>query len=260
MASSNKSAAPKNKAAPAPAPVVHPLRRATDVEEQHETPQGDTVQAGNSNSPSPLPSLNTPPAANGNGTAATKEGARVPVIAGEIEGTVLTLTFQDGRKLIIDGDKLTPEIQKAAMMHGLKQKTVDAAAIAKDTTNGRSASLQDKFEAVEEVVNRLTGENATWNKVREGGSGTAPGAGLLVRALMELSGKDRAHTVAFLEGKSKEEVAALRRNEKVALIIARLQAEAAKADAEKAKGAKVDSEALLGSFMAMNGEQAKAAE
>lgn len=246
-------AAPVQSAAPAPAPTTttaqpeHPMRRATD---NPETPTGDTAAP---KGPSPLPTADTPQANGSNNGTGTKEGAKVSVISGDITGTVLTLTFQDGRKLTIDGDKLAPEIKVAAMMHGLKQKTVDAAAIARDQTTGRSASLQDKFDAVEEIVTRLTGENPTWNKVREGGTGAAPGTGLFVRALMELSGKGRAATVEFLEGKSKEEVAALRKNEKVAAVIVRLQAEAAKAD--KA-GAGVDSDAVLGEFMG----GAKAAE
>lgn len=238
-AASNKPAADLTPPVPATAPAApaHPLRRATD------TPNDDAQ--GNTTGPSPLPTADTPtPNGSGNGTGA-KEGAKVPDIAGEIKGSVLTLTFKDGRKLTLDGEKLPREIQIAAMMHGLKQKTVDAAAIARDTTTGRSASLQDKFDAVEEIVNRLTGENPTWNKIREGGT-AAPGSNLLVRALMELSGKDRAQTLAFLEAKSKEQVAALRKNEKVATIIARLQAEAAKADKS---GAGVDSDAVLGEFM-----------
>lgn len=136
--------------------------------------------------------------------------------------STLTLTFSSGDVIEIDASKLTPEVQHKAMMHGLKQKLMDAAAIAKNTDNGRSATVQDKFDAVKEVADRLTVDGA-WNKTRtsEGSSNNT----LLARALVQMSGKTRAQIDAFLETKTKEEKAALRKTSKVAHIIVALQAE-----------------------------------
>lgn len=145
-------------------------------------------------------------------------------IAADINGTVLTLTFSHGEVIECDGSKLTDEMKTQAMMHGLKQKLVDAAAIARDVDTGRTASIRDKFEAVNEVFERIM-QQGQWNKVREGGAGG--NNGLLVRALAELTGKTRSAVEEFLDAKSKEEKQALRKNAKVAAIIVRMQAEGA---------------------------------
>ena len=153
----------------------------------------------------------------------TTETKRTPVLTADIYGTTLTLTFQDGRELVVNAANLPDDIRTQAMMHGLKQKCVDAAAIARNTDTGRSATINDKFDAVEEVVLRLTGPNPTWNKVREGES--TGQANLLVQAIMRLQSKPRAVVVAWLDGKSKEEKAALRKNPKVAEMILTIQRE-----------------------------------
>ena len=89
-----------------------------------------------------------------------------------------------------------------------------------------------------EVYDRITaiGDAATWNKVREAGTGGGAGSGILLRALMQLTGKTKEAIEQFLDGKTKEEKAALRSNPKVAAIIAELQ---------RAKVAEIDTDSLL---------------
>ena len=128
--------------------------------------------------------------------------------------------------MAIRATDLSPTIVAQAIIHGLKQKLVDAAAISRNPETGRAASVQDKFDAVKEVYDRLlAGE---WNKRREGGSGAS--GGLLFRALCRMyDGKKTADDIrAFLEGKTDAEKAALRKNSKVAAIIEEIRAESAK--------------------------------
>lgn len=160
--------------------------------------------------------------------------AKVPTIAAGIAGQMLTISFSNGDVIELNAAMLSEDIRQQAMMHGLKQKLVDAAAIARDTETGRSATLADKIAAIKEVADRLTTEGM-WNKVRDGGAGT--GNNLLQKALMELTGKTREAIEAWLEPKSKEEKAALRKNEKVAAIIVRMQV--ASADSS------IDTDAML---------------
>lgn len=152
-----------------------------------------------------------------------------PAIAAEInaDGTALTLAFSHGEALTIKPADLSPTIVAQAIMHGLKQKLVDAAAISRNPETGRAASVADKFDAVKEVYDRLlAGE---WNKRREGGAGGSVG-GLLFRALCRMyAGKKDAEAIReFLEGKTDAEKAALRKNAKVAAIIEEIRAESAK--------------------------------
>lgn len=157
--------------------------------------------------------------------ATKNETARTPAIEATIGGTVLTLTFSDGRELVITRDGLSQEIREAALMHGLKQKLVDAAAISRDPDTGRSATLDDKFNAVKEVLDRLM--SGQWNKTREGGGGSG---GLLFRALVNLYPKKTPADVrAYLDELTDKEQAAIRRVPAVAAEIDRLRAESIKA-------------------------------
>lgn len=166
-------------------------------------------------------------------------------VAAEVGGPLLELTFSNGEKLAIDARQLSPEIQHMAMMHGLKQKLIDAAAIARNPDTGATAKIADKYAAVREVYDRITATDgsATWNKVRGGeGTGNAKG-GLLVAAMVRITGKTRDAVLEYVDGLSKEQVAALRKNPRVAEMIATIQSERAKTEG-------VDSDALLDGLMA----------
>jgi len=166
----------------------------------------------------------------------------------DIFGTMVTVTFANGKDLAIDTATLSPEIQRMAMMHGIKQKLVDAGAIARNTETGASASIEDKYAAVREVYERLTSPNGTWNKERGGGESKSTGGtnNLLIRALMQMTGRDKDYVDQFLSAKTKEQRAALKRNPRVVAIIAELQA---------AKAGDVDTDALLGELGAEPVEQ-----
>lgn len=164
---------------------------------------------------------------------------RTPAITAAIDGMVLTFTGDNGRVLTIDARTLSTSILDAAIMHGLKQKIGDAAAISRNPETGRSASTDDKFDAMVEVVKRL--ELDHWNKPRESGDGAGSG-GLLFKALCRVKAdKTQAEVRAYLDGRTKEEQAALR---KVPVIAAAIDA----IRAESAKAAGIDGEALLADF------------
>ncbi len=147
--------------------------------------------------------------------------AKQSAISTAVEGGVLSLTFSNGEVLTLNTDNLSGEIQHAAMMHGLKQKLVDAAAISRDPSNGRAATIETKYNAVKEVFDRLLA--GQWNKQREGGIATG---GLLFAALVRMyPAKSEEQLRSFLAGKSDAEKAALRKNPKVAALIEEIKAE-----------------------------------
>lgn len=144
--------------------------------------------------------------------------------AGQAGG--LVLDFSHGKRLTLTANQLSNDIMAEAIIHGLKQKLVDAAAISRNTDTGRSATVDDKFDAVKEVYDRLLA--GQWNKSRSTGEAKAAG-GLLFKALCRMYATKTPEFVrAFLDGKTKEEQAALRTNAKVAAIIAEIKAEDAK--------------------------------
>lgn len=153
----------------------------------------------------------------------------------ENDGT-LVLAFRHGEILRIHPETLNPEIQRMAMLHGLKQKLVDAAAISRDTATGRAATIATKYEAVKEIFDRITGENPSWNKPRAGGAGGQ--GGLLARAIARYANVPVEAAKAHLERLTDAQKQALRVAPQIAAIINELRAESAKPTG-------IDTDALL---------------
>ena len=153
-----------------------------------------------------------------------------------VNGTTLTLMFDNGETLTMREDALNSDVRQYAMMHGRKQKLVDAAAISRNPENGRAASIDDKYRAVKAVYDRLLA--GQWNANREGGG--ANSGGLLFKALCRMySTKSPEQITAYLAGKTDAEKTALRKNPKVASIIEEIRA-------ETGKSANIDTDELLG--------------
>jgi hypothetical protein len=139
----------------------------------------------------------------------------------------LTLTFINGKEIVVDANTLSQEIRDQALLHGLKQKLVDAAAISRNLDTGASASVDDKYNAVRKIADRLMRVDAKWNEGRATNADAPATAGvnnILLRALMQMTGRDLEYTKAFLEGKTKEQRASLRKNPRVMAIMAELSA------------------------------------
>ncbi len=164
-------------------------------------------------------------------------------IAATIDAGILTIVC-DGKTLRIDPATFSPEIRLAAMLHGFKQKVVDAAALSRDEATGQSATPGQKFYAMNDVVTQLT--EGDWNK-RAQGDGSA-GVGLLVSALMRLTGKARAEIDPVVEAWTKDQQRAMRESAEIAPIIAQIKAERAAKKGSDAPA--VDVGALLGGLMA----------
>lgn len=161
---------------------------------------------------------------------------RNAAISATITDGTLVLTFANGETLTLRADALNIDIQQQAMLHGLKQKLVDAAAISRNPETGRAASVEDKYQAVKTVYDRLLA--GAWNATREGGGATG---GLLLQALVRMyAGRKTVDELrAFLADKTDAEKTALRKNPRVAQIIEDLRV-------EQGKAANIDTDELLG--------------
>ena len=148
----------------------------------------------------------------------------------------LHLRFANGQELAITASQLTNHVMEYAIFHGLKQKLVDAAAISRNPETGRAATVEDKYQAVNVVYNRLL--SGQWNATREGGGNAG---GLLAQALTRMyAGRKTAEDIkAFLAEKTDAEKTALRKNPRVAQIIEEIRA-------EQGKAASIDTDELLG--------------
>lgn len=112
--------------------------------------------------------------------------------------------------------------------HGAEQKLGDEIAGLTD--------VEDCVLVVDELIDRLY--NSEWSIKREA-NGMA-GTSVLVRALVEHTGKTVEQIKQFLSGKSQAEKVALRNNPKIKPIVERIEAEKA------SKKANVDTDAMLG--------------
>ena len=110
--------------------------------------------------------------------------------------------------------------------HGLKQKYGDETAGLQD--------IDDMILAVDELDGTL--QKGVWSEARE--SGGMAGTSVLLRALVEFSGKTTDQVREFLTGKSQAEKMALRNSGKLKPIVDRIEAD------KIAKSSKVDADAL----------------
>ena len=115
--------------------------------------------------------------------------------------------------------------------HGAEQKLGDEVV--------REETVEDMVQALDELMVRLT--KGEWNAKREGGSGA--GGSILARALVELTEKTPQQISEFLAGLDAKTKLALRKDAALAPIVAKLEAEKAAKQAEKAP--EVDTGSLL---------------
>lgn len=135
------------------------------------------------------------------------------------------LDFRNGEtRLFTVPDQL---LLKAAG-HGMEQKLGDETAGEDD--------VDDMVLAVDELISHLS-TTGDWSRAKAAGG--MSGTSVLLKALVELSGKTADAVKAFLTGKSQAEKVALRNSPKLKPIVERIEQE------KLAKAAKVDTEALL---------------
>lgn len=156
-----------------------------------------------------------------------------------IEGSTVKvrLDFRNGETILFT---VPDSLLLKAAGHGIEQKLGDETAGEED--------VDDMYLAVEELAQRLTEKGLEgWTTKREGGG--FGGASILVRALMQVTGKDKATVQAFLKAKVDAGAtypklsAAFEEDDTVGPVIKQLKK-------EKAAGSGVDTKALLGGLAA----------
>ena len=144
------------------------------------------------------------------------------IISGD--SVAVRLDFRNGETRLFT---LSQDLMAKFAAHGAEQKLGDETAGVDD--------VDDMVLGVDELIDRLN--KGEWSTKREG-SGVA-GTSVLLRALVEYSGRTVEQIKEFLSSKSQAEKMALRNSPKVKPIVDKLEAE------KVAKGSKVDADALL---------------
>lgn len=120
----------------------------------------------------------------------------------------------EGEPLLLDLSKVSLENRNRAMLHGFVQRVSDAAAMARDSKTGASATPQEKFEAMRRLVAHYQSGSVEWSPLRATEGVGRPRVDkdkeLLVRALGVHAPQKSAETVGkFVQGLKKEQVTAL---------------------------------------------------
>lgn len=147
---------------------------------------------------------------------------------GEVQ---VRLDFRNGETRLFT---VPPALRDKFAAHGAEQKLGDEIA--------GTDEVDDCVLAIDNLIDRLY--NGEWTVKRE--SSGMSGTSVLLRALVEHTGKTAEAIKAFLMGKSQAEKVALRNNPKIKPIVDRIEAE----KAAKASKSSVDTDALLGELEA----------
>ena len=154
-----------------------------------------------------------------------------PVIAEDFSRVTFVVN-DGGEALTLDMGKLHPDIIRRAACVGMAQvRIVDAAAVSRATKDGRVKSademMAEKRENMAALIAHYETGTAEWSRVQEGG----PRGGLLFEALCEVYGHQKAPSDirAWLDGLTDKEQAALREDDTIAPVIARIKAAKPKA-------------------------------
>lgn len=176
------------------------------------------------------------------------------------EPTINTVTLTDGRivdfvgkRKLLKASEVTPDGKIQTTLDFVNGETrtftIPDALLAKFASHGAEQKLGDEIAgvddiedavmAIDDLIDRLY--NGEWGVARDK-SGLA-GASILMRALVESTGKTAEEIKKFLSDKTAAQKAALRTNPKIKPIVDRLEAEKAAKSAKKVDA--VDTDALL---------------
>jgi hypothetical protein len=116
-----------------------------------------------------------------------------------LDGGVLTLTVTGFPPIVVDSEKLHPNIQLGAMMRGLKQRLENAAALERNRETGRSATPEEKYNAIRELANWVT-QGDQWEAPRATGRGRVFNVGAVVMGMMRAARIDLDTANARIDG------------------------------------------------------------
>jgi len=181
----------------------------------------------------------------------TLEVARVKTTV-DLEAKSVTV-FVPGTTLsmAVEFADLNPSVTLAAIAQGVVKKVTDGAAIAKDPTTGKSATIEEKWAAMLAIRDRIVGPNGQWNvdakraaqlrkEAQEAQEWQATLAALCAIKGTTLDSAEGGKLAAWANAKGREAVVALR-NAKPEFMAEYVKALAALKASATSQGEEVDS-------------------
>jgi hypothetical protein len=172
-----------------------------------------------------------------------RNGSVVTVTA---EGSVLTFAVTGMEPLVLDTATMAASVRERAVLHGMKQRIVDTAALSRDPATGASASPAEKHAAMAVLVAHYASGSDEWGIGRAAGEPRAAG-GLTLQALADVQKVDlatmRKRVDELAERRGVKPAALLRGLATAPAVAARL------AELQTARAKPGEGEALLGELM-----------
>lgn len=194
---------------------------------------------------------------NGTGTQSQSQPAQPALtgkranwtIAHKIEGRLVRFSVKGAGELVLDTAKVHELNRERAQLHGFVQRISDAAAMARDSKTGASATPQQKFDAMQRLVEHYQSGSEAWSPARAADGVGRPKAenpqARLLRAALKLHApqKDEETIAQFVKERNAAQVTALLLSEQLREAVELAREQLAQEDAKMAEG--VNAEELL---------------
>lgn len=120
----------------------------------------------------------------------TKE--RVPVVAVKRDAEQITINLHGSTKapIVVRFAQLSDAVRAAAFGYGMEVRLTRAAALTRDTKSGKSATPDEKHEAIRKLAEHYASGAESWAMAREGGGGLSADTRALIDALVAALGLD----------------------------------------------------------------------
>lgn len=170
-------------------------------------------------------------------------------IAHKIEGQLVRFSVKGAGELTLDVAKVHAANRARAELHGFVQRISDAAAMARDSKTGASATPQEKFAAMQRLVEHYVSGSEEWSPARSTDGVGRPKAenpsARLLRAALKLfnPAKDEAVIAQFVKERNAAQITALLLSEQLKEAVELAREQLAQEDVKMAEG--VNAEELL---------------
>ncbi len=114
------------------------------------------------------------------------------VISTRVDENGVVFSVTGVGELSLPFGELSDAVKHRAMIHGLIQRVSDAAALSRNTETGQSATPQDKYNAMRDIVEHYRTGTTEWSVKRASGTGETRENGITLRALAAVQGADVA--------------------------------------------------------------------
>ncbi len=127
----------------------------------------------------------------------------------EMRATTLRFHFKTLGTIVFDATLASAENNSFATMYGWKQRLADTAALSADPKQSLAERELAKYEEIEDICEYFMQGDVPWNRKGDGAGS------LLIQAFMRVKNTTRERARAFLDSRTKEQLALIRKDAQI---------------------------------------------